>query len=71
LPSELVLELSPLLLLVDMQLLLVHDPLDGRPQSYGPVDLGVLEDLIGCDLDNGGLLVLDGRRLHLDHRHLL
>ena len=56
-------------MLVDVELFLVHDALDGRTQRDGSVDLGVFDDLVGRDLHQRRLFVLDRRGLHLDHRH--
>jgi hypothetical protein len=71
LPTQLVLELSPLLLLVDMQFLLVHDSLDRRAEGNRAMDLGVFEDLVSGNLDCRRLFVFNRRGRHLDLRHSL
>ena len=69
LATQLVLELPALLLGVYLQLFLVHDGLKGGLDGDRPVDLRVLQDLVGGELDVAGPLVLNGWRLHLDFRH--
>lgn len=54
-----------------MELLFVHDALDGRTESDRAMDLSVFEDLVGCYLDRRSLFVLDRRRSHVDLRHSL
>ena len=69
LSSEFILEFPSLFLLVDMEFFLIHDSLDGRAEGDGPMDLGVLEDLVGSDLNYSSLLVFDRRGFHLNLWH--
>ena len=69
LSSEFILEFPSLLLFVDMEFFFIHDSLNGRAEGDGSMDLGVLEDLIGSDLNNSSLLVFDWRRFHLNLWH--